>query len=139
MPEVPLLVSPSRAGRGVIARILRALIDSANDAGPALNGLGSDLGLAPLLGKSLAVISDARFSGPNSTVRAIGITACMNDGGTHEYAATMTKHASTRATQLDDRRRDEIGLDDGDRIGVRSPRARHRHRSRPAGGTWASG
>ena len=36
--------------------------------GPTLNSLGGDFGLAPLIGKSLAVISDARFVGKSSNV-----------------------------------------------------------------------
>jgi putative DNA primase/helicase len=66
--KILLMTGPTRGGKGAIARILRALIGSANYAGPTLSSLGSDFGLAPLLGKSLAVISDARFSGKNSPV-----------------------------------------------------------------------
>jgi hypothetical protein len=44
--------------------------------------------------------------------RATGITAYLKDGGTLEKAASMAKHASTRTTQLDDRRRDEMSLDE---------------------------
>ena len=36
--------------------------------GPTLNSLGGDFGLAPLIGKSLAIISDARFIGKNGNV-----------------------------------------------------------------------
>jgi putative DNA primase/helicase len=66
--KILLMVGPSRAGKGVVARILRALIGAANTAGPTLNSLGNDFGLAPLLGKSLAIISDARFTGKNAAV-----------------------------------------------------------------------
>ena len=66
--KIMLMVGPSRAGKGVISRILRALIGAVNAAGPTLNSLGTDFGLAPLLGKSLAIISDARFTGKNAAV-----------------------------------------------------------------------
>jgi phage/plasmid-associated DNA primase len=42
---------------------LTSLIGRENVAGPTLNSLGGDFGLAPLLGKSLAIVSDARFVG----------------------------------------------------------------------------
>lgn len=54
----------------------------------------------------------------NHTFRATGITAYLKNGGTLENAAAMANHASTRTTQLYDRRRDEISLDDVERIRV---------------------
>jgi len=58
-----MLVGPKRSGKGTIARIQRALVGAENCAGPTLASLGTNFGLWPLLGKSLAVISDARLSG----------------------------------------------------------------------------
>jgi putative DNA primase/helicase len=66
--KIFLTVGPTRGGKGVIARILSALIGRRNVCGPTLNSLGGDFGLAPLLGKSLAVISDARFVGKNGGI-----------------------------------------------------------------------
>ena len=47
----------------------------------------------------------------NHTFWATGITAYLKNGGTLEKAA-MANHASTRTTQLYDRRRDELSLDE---------------------------
>ena len=52
----------------------------------------------------------------NHTFRATGITAYLKNGGTLEKAAAMANHASTRTTQLYDRRRDETSLDDVERV-----------------------
>jgi site-specific recombinase XerD len=52
----------------------------------------------------------------NHSFRAIGITAYLKNGGTLEKAAAMANHASTRTTQLYDRRRDEVSLDEVERI-----------------------
>jgi site-specific recombinase XerC len=54
----------------------------------------------------------------NHTFRATGITAYLKNGGTLENAAAMANHASTRTTQLYDRRRDDISLDEVERIHV---------------------
>jgi integrase len=52
----------------------------------------------------------------NHTFRATGITAYLRNGGTLEKAAAMANHASTRTTQLYDRRRDEVSLDEVERV-----------------------
>lgn len=52
----------------------------------------------------------------NHTFRATGITAYLKNGGTLEKAAAMANHASTRTTQLYDRRSDEVSLDEIERI-----------------------
>jgi integrase/recombinase XerC len=52
----------------------------------------------------------------NHTFRATGITAYLKNGGTLEKAAAMANHASTRTTQLYDRRRDEVSLDEVERV-----------------------
>ncbi|MDN7182836.1 tyrosine-type recombinase/integrase [Caballeronia sp. SEWSISQ10-4 2] len=54
----------------------------------------------------------------NHTFRATGITAYLKNGGTLENAAAMANHASTRTTQLYERRRDDISLDEVERIHV---------------------
>jgi putative DNA primase/helicase len=66
--KIFLHVGPTRGGKGIIARIESTLVGRQNVAGPTLNSLAGEFGLAPLIGKSLAVISDARFSGRDSSV-----------------------------------------------------------------------
>jgi site-specific recombinase XerD len=52
----------------------------------------------------------------NHTFRATGVTAYLKNGGTLEKAAAMANHASTRTTQLYDRRSDEVSLDEVERV-----------------------
>jgi site-specific recombinase XerD len=54
----------------------------------------------------------------NHSFRATGITAYLKNGGTLEKPAAMANHASTRTTQLYDRRREELTLDEVERIGI---------------------
>jgi site-specific recombinase XerD len=54
----------------------------------------------------------------NHTFRATGITAYLKNGGTLERAAAIANHASTRTTQLYDRRSDEVNLDEIERIAI---------------------
>ena len=66
--------------------------------------------------RALAAAIDTKVG--NHSFRATGITAYLKNGGTLENAAAMANHASTRTTQLYDRRRDEISLDEVERIRV---------------------
>jgi site-specific recombinase XerD len=54
----------------------------------------------------------------NHSFRATGITAYLANDGTLENAAAMANHASTRTTQLYDRRRDRLTLDEVERIRI---------------------
>lgn len=58
-----ICMGPKRCGKGTIARVLRALLGDHNCAGPTLGQLSHRFGLQGLLGKSLAIISDARVGG----------------------------------------------------------------------------
>ncbi len=62
LQKIFLLVGPRRGGRGTIARILVALLGPDACCGPTLAGLPTQFGLQSLIGKRLAVISDARLS-----------------------------------------------------------------------------
>lgn len=58
-----LIVGPKRSGKGTIARVLASLLGKSNVAAPTMHSLTTNFGLASLVGKSLAIISDARLSG----------------------------------------------------------------------------
>jgi site-specific recombinase XerD len=66
--------------------------------------------------RALAAGIDTKIG--NHTFRATGITAYLKNGGTLENAAAMANHASTRTTQLYDRRHNGISLDEVERIRV---------------------
>ncbi len=70
-----------------------------------------------MIGRRAAAAGIATKLG-NHSFRATGITAYLKNGGTLEKAAAMANHASTRTTQLYDRRRDDISLDEVERIRV---------------------
>jgi putative DNA primase/helicase len=58
-----LLVGPKRSGKGTIGRIITELLGPSNVCGPSLASLSTNFGKWPLIGKLLAIISDARLGG----------------------------------------------------------------------------
>lgn len=58
-----LIVGPPRSGKGTMARVIEKLLGQRNVVGPTAGSLAQNFGLQPLIGKSLAIISDARFRG----------------------------------------------------------------------------
>lgn len=60
-----LMVGPKRSGKGTIGRVLTRLVGAGNVVGPTTSSLAGPFGLQPLIGKSLAIVSDARFGGEN--------------------------------------------------------------------------
>jgi putative DNA primase/helicase len=57
-----MLYGPPRCGKGTIARVLKRLLGDAV-VNPTLKSLEQDFGLAPLVGKTVAIIGDARLGG----------------------------------------------------------------------------
>jgi len=111
---------------------LHAYIDetgiAADPKGPLFRTIGSGTGrltATPLPQQNAHAMIQRRTTAAgiktkigNHSFRATGITAYLKNGGTLEKAASMANHASTRTTQLYDRRPDDISLDEVERIGV---------------------
>lgn len=78
MQKMLMLIGPIRSGKGTVARTLSKLMGGRrNVAGPTLASLGTNFGLSSLLGKPLAIISDARLgTAPSHVVveRLLSIT-----------------------------------------------------------------
>ncbi|NRF68663.1 hypothetical protein HLB44_16850 [Aquincola sp. S2] len=75
--KVFFLVGPRRSGKGTICRVINGLLGSDNVAGPTLQTLASQFGMASLIGRTAAIIGDARSGGANvqTTVeRLLGIS-----------------------------------------------------------------
>jgi putative DNA primase/helicase len=68
MHKMLLIIGPPRAGKGTIARVLKALLGEANVAAPTLGRLADRFGLQDLIGKPLAMVADARLSGRHDAV-----------------------------------------------------------------------
>jgi putative DNA primase/helicase len=66
-----LIVGPKRSGKGTIARVLTGLLGRHNVAGPTLSGLTGNFGLQALIGKPLAVVSDARLGSRSDNLIAV--------------------------------------------------------------------
>jgi putative DNA primase/helicase len=61
--KILMIVGPKRSGKGTIARLLSAVVGRQNCSSPTLSGLATNFGLAPLIGKTVAIFADARLSG----------------------------------------------------------------------------
>jgi putative DNA primase/helicase len=67
LQKILMIVGPPRSGKGTIARVIRMLLGHRNICAPTLSGLTTHFGLANLIGKSLAIIADARIGGRTDT------------------------------------------------------------------------
>ena len=66
--KILLSHGPKRSGKGTIARVMEGLVGSSNYAGASFENFKDRFGLQDLLGKTLAVISDARLRGQSGPV-----------------------------------------------------------------------
>ena len=98
--KIFLIVGPPRSGKGTIAKILTALFGSNNVATPTLSGLSTNFGLAPLIGKSLAIIPDARIGSrvDQQFVAEVLLSISGEDSQTidRKYLSPWTGHLSAR-------------------------------------------
>jgi putative DNA primase/helicase len=69
--KIFLLVGPKRGGKGTILRVLTGIIGKRNVAAPTFKSLASHFGLQPLIGKTIAAISDARLGANTDVVTVV--------------------------------------------------------------------
>lgn len=58
-----MMIGPPRCGKGTILRVLENMVGPHNRVSPSLASIGVQFGLQSLVGKRVAMISDARLSG----------------------------------------------------------------------------
>lgn len=61
--KILAIIGPPRSGKGTIAKVITALVGQVNVASPTLSSMASNFGVAPLIGKTVAIFPDARLSG----------------------------------------------------------------------------
>jgi site-specific recombinase XerD len=103
MPTAPLFQTFANAGPRV-------------DGARALSGNPMSQSMTWEMIQRRAETADIETAVGNHTFRATGITAYLSNGGTIERAAIIAGHASTRTTQLYDRRPDDVTLDEIEKI-----------------------
>lgn len=94
-----LIVGPKRSGKGTVARVMTRLVGCDNVVGPTTSSLAGAFGLQPLIGKSLAIVSDARFSG-DSTAVVVERLLCISGEDTltvdRKFLGSVTMKLPTR-------------------------------------------
>jgi len=100
--KIMFLVGLRRCGKGTIVRILNALIGEDNAATPTLDHLGTNFGLQPLIGKTAAIIGDARIDERTNMAalvsRLLGISGRDKQTIDRKRATAWTGYLSTRFT-----------------------------------------
>jgi putative DNA primase/helicase len=99
-----LIVGPKRSGKGTIARVLTGLIGQDNVAGPTLTSLATPFGLSPLIGKSLAIVPDARVDRFSSGGRIVENLLAMSGQDLmtidRKHLPPVSMHLATRVMVL---------------------------------------
>lgn len=69
--KILMIVGPARSGKGTINRVLTKLVGDGFVSNPTLSSLAEPFGLWPLLGKTVAVVTDARLSGQSNVSQIV--------------------------------------------------------------------
>jgi len=66
-----LIIGPTRSGKGTIGRLAKAMLGAVKVGSPTLGSLAEQFGLACLIGKTMALVADARLSGRADAVAVV--------------------------------------------------------------------
>jgi putative DNA primase/helicase len=98
--KILLVVGPKRAGKGTIARVLRQLVGAANVVCPTVGSLCGPFGLQPLLGKTVATVSDARFAGNGIPILVERLLSISGDDPLTVERKFLSEHHGEAAGQV---------------------------------------
>lgn len=95
--KIMLVIGPQRSGKGTILHVMRELFGIDNIATPTLSGLSKDFALESLVGKSIAIIADARLSERTDEVsfteRMLSISGGDPQDIARKYKSTLTGYS----------------------------------------------
>ncbi len=94
------IIGPKRSGKGTMMRVLTSIIGEQNVCSPTLASLQNQFGIASLLGKSVAIINDARLSGKSDqaiiTERLLSISGEDTQTIERKFREAVTTKLNTR-------------------------------------------
>jgi putative DNA primase/helicase len=92
LQKIFYFIGPPRSGKGTVVGVLRNLLGAHNITTPAASSFGLPFGRASLIGKLLAVVTDARFSGKTNKDPIIE-TLLSISGKIHKTGQTTSRSA----------------------------------------------
>jgi len=98
-----ILIGPPRSGKGTLGRLLHALVGDKKFCSPTVSGLSKEFGLAPLIGKSVAMFSDARVDFKDQSVFAEKVLSISGEDAidvNRKNLPAITVRLSTRILML---------------------------------------
>lgn len=101
LQKMLMLYGAKRSGKGTILRVITALLGRQNVVSPTMSSLVKHFGLQSLIGKPLAVISDASFGGQGGEVAVERLKAISGDDSItvpRKNITDWTGHLPTRIT-----------------------------------------
>jgi putative DNA primase/helicase len=100
LQKIVIMVGPKRSGKGTVGRVMTGLLGDHNIAAPTLSGMCTNFGLQELIGKPLAIISDARLGtrsdSPIAVERLLSISGEDSLTIDRKYKAHWTGRLPTR-------------------------------------------
>lgn len=94
LQKILMVIGPHRSGKGTILHVMQELFGQTNIATPTLSGLSKDFALQSLIGKTVAIITDARLSERTDEVsvteRLLSISGGDPQDISRKYKDTLT-------------------------------------------------
>ena len=78
--KIFLLIGPKRSGKGTIANVLRHLHGQRNLCNPTMGSFGQPFGKQSLIGKTVAIINDARITGRTDLASVVETLLSISGG-----------------------------------------------------------
>lgn len=94
LQKIMMVIGPHRSGKGTILHVMQELFGQTNIATPTLSGLSKDFALQSLIGKTVAIVTDARMSDRTDEVsvteRLLSISGGDPQDIARKYKDTLT-------------------------------------------------
>ena len=94
--KVLMLIGAEGSGKGTIARVIRQLVGYGNCASPSVESFCGPFGVAPLIGKSVAVFEDVKIDNKTPMAILMGRLLTISGGGQLEINRKNRPHHNGR-------------------------------------------
>lgn len=98
--KIFMLIGPKRSGKGTIAKLLRKLNGRRNTCNPTLSSLSEPFGRQSFIGKTVAIIGDARIGAKTDVARIAEVLLSISGEDDQSVQRKFRSHRRVPATVL---------------------------------------